>query len=75
MKRSIFECVPGISCRPTGQANYGEPYVYEGFDRASGLHILSHGGKRGLFSRTKNEPPSWHIKRGAYCFEFVRSAK
>lgn len=73
MEQSIFECQPGIFCRPTGAACYDEPYSYVGLDRASGMHIFEQGGKRELFRRTRSAPCCWHIKRGAYCFEFIRS--
>ncbi len=74
MKQDIFECMPGLQYRPTGVACYGEPFVYCGYDRVTGLHQFAQGAQIGLFARRKSAPASWHIKRGAYCFEFCRSA-
>jgi hypothetical protein len=48
-------------------------YVYVGFDRASGLHEFAEHDKAELFARRKSAPAGWHLRRGAYTFEFVRS--
>lgn len=74
MQLSIFECQPGLFCRPTGAACYDAPYTYAGFDRGSGLHKFTQGGKLELFAKRKGGYAGWHLKRGAYCYEFVRSA-
>lgn len=67
----IFECQPLLFCRPTVDSD--DPYTYGGYDKARGLHIFLQSGKREYFSRTRRAPACWHLKRGAYCFEFVTS--
>lgn len=72
MKLDIFECQPGLFCRPTGATCHDEPYIYEG-PTADGLHCFSQGGKRELFAKRKAGPAGWHLKRGAFTYEFCRS--
>jgi len=51
---------------------FTEGYTYSGC--AGGLHVFTDSaGRRQLFRRTMRAPACWHLKRGAYCFEFVRS--
>jgi len=70
MEKSIFECQLGISCRPTDDSTQ-EGYSYIG--KREGLHLFkTREGKMELFAR-KLSCASWHLKRGAYNFEFVRS--
>jgi hypothetical protein len=64
---AIFEKQQGMDSKPSS-------YAYQGYDRESGLHVFEEDGKRELFARTKSGPAGWHLRRGAYCFEFVRSA-
>ena len=73
MRQSIFECQPGLFCRPTGAACNDDPYEYVGYDKREALHVFSQNGKRELFARRKYATPCWHLKRGMWCFEFVRS--
>lgn len=48
-------------------------YTYVAYQ--DGLHRFNNeDGKPELFSRTKQRPASWHLQRGAWCFEFCRSA-
>lgn len=67
-KMAIFERQPGVFDRPTDE------YTYRGFDAASGLHVfVTNDGKRELFARRKDSMAGWHLRRGAYNFEFCRS--
>jgi hypothetical protein len=72
MKLDIFECQPGIFCRPTGASCYADPYIYHG-PTADGLHCFTQGTKRELFAKRKAAPAGWHLKRGAFTYEFCRS--
>ena len=74
MTLSIFECQPGMFCRPTGAACYDEPYQYAGFDKASGLHRFKQGNKVELFAKRRASMAGWHLKRGHFNYEFCRAA-
>ena len=57
-----------------GIAPWPSTYTYTGYAPASGLHrFVDEAGKIELFARTKSAAAGWHLRRGSWCFEFVRS--
>ena len=65
----IYEIQPGEFHR------VAEGYKYEGIHRGlhDGLHYFSHLGERELFAKRKLPLPHWHLRRGAWNYEFCRS--
>ena len=47
--------------------------VYRYVGETGGLHEFTDGEKRELFARRSSAPASWHLRHGAYFYEFVRS--
>lgn len=64
----IYERQRGIFDRLTTE------YRYVG--RAEGLHVFEckDDGSRQLYAKRADPPAGWHLRRGRYCYEFVRSA-
>ena len=71
MKLSIFECQPGMFCRPTEDSTQ-DGYKFLG-KKNGGYVFETREGKRELFGRSKYAPAGWHLKRGKFCFEFCSS--
>ena len=66
---------PEIMEHQQGLAPWRSSYIYLDFDPKTGLHRFADElGQVGLYARTKSAPAGWHLRRGGYCFEFVRSA-
>jgi hypothetical protein len=72
MKLEILECQEGVPCIKTDSpAGEGYTFVRKTHD---GLYEFATGeGKRELFAR-RTSYAGWHLKRGAYVYEFCRSA-
>lgn len=51
-----------------------DEYLYAGIDPSSGLHTFREKGQGlKLFARSKSPSAGWHLRRGQWYFEFVRS--
>lgn len=51
--------------------SHNTDYRYVG--EVDGLHEFIDGDKRELFVRRSSAPHGWHLRHGAYFYEFVRS--
>lgn len=59
-----------------GQKRWKSTYRYVAYDKLTGLHLFaSEDGKLELFAKHKpgTGDAGWHIRRGAYVYEFCRT--
>lgn len=73
MKRDpvIYECQPGLFDCPTSERD-----GYRFVSTSEGLYLFENAhGDRELFAKRGTAYAGWHLRRGRWFYEFVRSAE